>query len=337
MKRVFSLLVTMLVTAALACAQPVRIRIDTVRHYSPDSTVAMITYDTVRMATYDYCIPYCKRDTGDLVMYMYMPADDKPVHPCVVYVFGGGFASSSLLRPDIVGYCRRLADHGIVVAAIDYRLYLRGYKMKGGLLSMIKPAYAAVEYAADDCFDAVRYLIDNASSCRIDPKQIILEGSSAGAITALQCNYELCNGLGNSSVLPEGFRFAGVISYSGGIYSKKGSPKYADMAPAPTMFYHGTKDGLVFYNKFQFFNLGLFGSSHLVKEYDKKGYPYFMTRVKDHTHDVADYMNRTYDDCIWFIDSMAVGKKNLQVDRIYNDMDDKPDTSYSSNAAELYH
>lgn len=336
MKRILAIPFALLLCAFVAEAQPVKLRIDTVKQYAPDSTVVMFSLDTVRLATWDYSVPYCSRDTGDLRMHLYMPVDDEPVHPCVVFVFGGGFAFSTLERQDIVDYCRRLSQHGLVVAAIDYRLYLKDYKMSGGLLGMIKPVYTAVDYASEDCFDAVKYLLDNAAACKIDPELIILEGSSAGAITALQCDYELCNGLGRSGVLPEGFRFAGVISYSGGIYSSKGSPKYSNMAPAPTMFYHGTEDGLVFYDKFQFFKKGLFGSNHLVKEYEKRGYPYYITRVKGHKHDVADYMGRTYDDCIWFIDNMVVGKKNLQIDRTYKDMDLKVDESFSANAAELY-
>ena len=336
MKRLISLILAGSLAVLSVCAQPTKMQIDTVKHYSPDSTVIMITVDTTYLPTYDYAVPFCQRDTGKLMMYVYQPTDNAATHPCVLYIYGGGFAASSLLRKDIINYCRMLADRGIVVAAMDYRLGLKDYHMKGGLLGMIRPTANAIEYATEDCMSAIKYLRDNASSCRINPDQIVLVGSSAGAISALQTDYELCNRIGSSSILPDGYVPAGIISYSGAIYSHAGQPKYSKYAPAPTMWYHGTLDKLVFYNKFQFFKTGMFGPNQLVRTYDQNGYPYYFTRVVGHYHDVADYMTKTIDDATWFINEMVIGKRPLQIDRKFNDPQSKPDLRYAGGASSMY-
>ena len=66
------------------------------------------------------------------------------------------------------------------------------------------------------------------------------------------------------------------ISYSGAILSFKGTPKYKKRAPAPTLFFHGTDDKLVPYNKVQLICGGFYGTNIFVKLYEEKKYITFV-------------------------------------------------------------
>lgn len=167
-------------------------------------------------------------------------------------------------------------------------------------------------------FSATCYIVEHASDFGIDPNNLVLAGSSAGAIIALQSEYELCNRTKLASVLPAGFKYAGVISFSGAIFSSHGRVKYAD-APAPQLLLHGTDDRVVTYKQIKVFRLGLFGSSKIVKRLDKFGYPYEIVRYKDHTHDIADLMYYTFPEQLRFLEESVIKKTGRTVDIMMDD------------------
>ena len=86
--------------------------------------------------------------------------------------------------------------------------------------------------------------------------------------------------------LPDGFRYAGVIAFSGAIFSRRGlSYKYD--TPAPTFFLHGTADRLVPYRQIQLFNIGFFGSDRVAGRFKKEHYTHKILRFTDEGHTVA--------------------------------------------------
>lgn len=263
---------------------------------------------------------FASRDTCSLSMDLYFPRDDAEKHPCVVFVYGGGFVQNNQRNEGTVSYCRRLADAGYVTAAVDYRLGLKGVK-NSSLLSMANYLDTAIQASTEDLFSAVEYLIKYADEYCIDPSQIILVGSSAGAITVLQADYELGNRTGLAAAMPEGFRFAGVVSFSGAIFSRKGKCVWSVQPPAPTLFFHGTSDELVTYNKIQVFNMGLFGTNALVERFQKFDYPYMCIRFNNRYHEVAAFMNICFNQTQGFIEQFIRGKKNWQVDITVTDPD----------------
>lgn len=308
MKRFFAIFAAVLFAAAASAQE-----------YEPDRTVV-----------------FAQVDTTILGMDLYIPKDDAPAHKCVIFAYGGGFMDNNQRSKITRTFCRTLADDGIFAIAIDYRLGLKGYKAKGGPLTMIKPVDNSVRMAAEDMFRAVNCVLDNASEWRIDPNCIILCGSSAGAITALQTDYELCNRTDMTAGIPEDFRFAGVISFSGAIFSHEGKCDYRVHAPAPTFMLHGTADKLVTYKKIALGNLGFYGSNELVKRFKKFEWPYKIMRFEDEGHSVANRMMDNYEDVIWFIDNMVVAKRNLRIDETVKDVDHKLAKWDSMSAKGLY-
>ena len=69
----------------------------------------------------------------------------------------------------------------------------------------------AIDTAVEDFYDATGFVINQSSDWNIDVEQIVASGSSAGAITVLQAEYDLCNGHELAKRLPTGFNYAGVI------------------------------------------------------------------------------------------------------------------------------
>ncbi len=262
---------------------------------------------SAQSATYEYA----KRDTGYLCLDLYQPATPQTDNYCIVFVFGGGFIVGQRNSPEHVEYARQLTEQGYTVACIDYRLGLKGADLSG--LKIIKALDKAIQMAVEDLFDATAFLVKNAQKFNISPDKIILCGSSAGAITVLQGDYELCNRTEIAKVLPNDFHYAGVISFSGAIYSHHGRVKYKE-TPAPTLLLHGICDRLVTYKSIRFANLGFFGSAKIAKQFEKYDYAYFIRRYEGLGHEVAMLMMHELNLTDFFIQKYIKEKQFLQID-----------------------
>ncbi len=266
------------------------------------------------MQTYQYA----ERDTLKLYLDFYTPEQVHDSTICLVYVFGGGFIGGHRDGDWEKGYFKQLLDAGFMIASIDYRLGLKGAKNLSIFNS--KPLEEAINMAAEDAISALAYLLEHAAELKVNKDLMVMIGSSAGAITALQTDYALCNGFLNSSMLPSDFRLAGVVSYSGAIYSHEGKVKYRKHEPAPTMLYHGMADRLVPYKKTSFLKMGFYGTDALVERFEKYDYPYFARRFEGYGHSVAIGGPLTVDDLLWFCRHYILNKERIQVDGVYNNL-----------------
>ena len=139
--------------------------------------------------------------------------------PVVVFVFGGGFRFGERYSEMFVPYFEFLARHGCTVASIDYRTMLGRITFDGrpSPVDFMNILQSAIDTAVVDLYDATRYIAQQRGAWGIDPEKIVISGSSAGAITVLQAEYYRCNSHSLAARLPEGFRYAGVISFAGAI------------------------------------------------------------------------------------------------------------------------
>lgn len=217
------------------------------------------------------------------------------VRPCVIFVFGGGFVGGERDNEGYLPYFEFLTDNGYDVVSIDYRLGLKDIRsMEGGQMrDMIGKLHSAINMATEDLFSATVFVLDNARKWQIDRTQVVTCGSSAGAITVLQAENALCNRTAASTVLPEGFRYAGVVSFAGAIFSLDGAPEW-HQKPAPVMLFHGDADSQVPYRKASMLGVGFFGSKFLAEEFDESGWPYWFYDFKYQTHAIAGLPMRTH-------------------------------------------
>lgn len=113
----------------------------------------------------------------DLKLDVYYPKTDVfKDRPLVMLIHGGAFYIGSRESAAEVSLATSLAKRGYLVASIDYRL---GFKLTPGDLEM--SAYRAVQ----DAHAALRFLAYNAKGLGIDPGQVYVGGTSAGAVASL--------------------------------------------------------------------------------------------------------------------------------------------------------
>ena len=208
------------------------------------------------------------------------------MRPCMIFLFGGGFKQGERNNKMYISYLERLAREGIVAISIDYRLGLKLHPPTGGKASVVKALSNAVNIAVEDLYTATNYIVTKAEEWRIDPNIIMISGSSAGAITVLQAEWLRSNGSNMAECLPEEFRYAGVVSCAGAIFTTKGRPKFRHEA-APMLLFHGTSDSNVPYNKSSIMGIGFFGSKHIAKRLNKAHSPYYFYSAEYVTHTLA--------------------------------------------------
>ncbi len=262
---------------------------------------------------------YAVKDTNRLLMDVYVPQQQNDEQSCMVFVFGGGFVSGARDDHQITKLQQYYNDKGWVVIAIDYRLGLKGFK-KYTLVSGLEKFKHAVDMAGEDLISATGFILDSLqrrSDFQIDPNQIVTLGSSAGAITVLQADYFLGNRIHGAEHLPDSFHYAGVISFSGSVLSRKGNVKYRIQPPAPTLLCHGTEDRLVPYKQIRVFNQGMFGSNALAKRFCKYDYPFHIRRYTGLAHEVAGIYPQEFNLIDNFIAEYVFGKKQIQSDETY--------------------
>lgn len=267
---------------------------------------------------------FARRDTCELFMDVYNPKAGSPVkfegktRPTIIFMFGGGFVTGQRNDPDYFKWFEKMTGYGYRIISIDYRLGLKGSDKVG--IAQVNVLDEAIHIAVEDLFSATNFIIENADQLGVDPANIVISGSSAGAISVMQAEYEVANKTSWAQVLPEGFRYAGVMSFAGAILSREGEVDYA-VEPCPTLMLHGTADKVVPYKQIKFFNLGFFGGGKLVKRFEKFGYNYNMYHFEDNGHEIAGSMAETTDLQNSFLENnVLLGQK-----RIINSLISDPD------------
>lgn len=246
----------------------------------PKTDVATISKQTETFAI---------KGTDTLRLDKYVKDDISGDKPCVVFMFGGGFKAGSKNDESNVAYMYRLAEKGYVAIAIDYRLGLKNLEPEqlGNISQVARSFYQAVNMAVEDLIDATAFIVENASDWGVDKELIIANGSSAGAISVLQGAYYLSNQhpdfIGR---LPEGFNYAGVISFAGAILGNE-KLEWKEQ-PAPMLLFHGNTDSNVPYDQLLFGPVGLYGSQAIASSLSQLQSPYFFAAYNNRAHEIAN-------------------------------------------------
>lgn len=259
--------------------------------------------------TYIYSI----KGSDTLRLDKYEIADSQTVKPCVIFVFGGGFVNGSRNDEGNVQYLTELAKRGYAAVAIDYRLGMRSaVNMQGAdPMEFVNLLGNTISMAVEDLFDATNYVLQHAGQWNINKDQIIANGSSAGAVTVLQAEYEISTGGTLSKKLPDGFNYGGIISFAGAVFSTDGDFKW-EKRPAPIQMFHGNGDSNVPYGKIEMFNMGLYGSQHIAEQLKNIESPYYFYDVNNAAHEIAGSpMRHNLSEICSFIQNYVIDKKPL--------------------------
>ena len=267
---------------------------------------------------------YAERDTCNLFLDVYDPADGSQIKafgmnkPTIIFMFGGGFIKGTRDDADYHRWFRKMTENGYRIISIDYRLGLKGSNKVG--VAQVNVLDKAIHLAVEDLFSATNFIIENSDQLGVDPSNIVISGSSAGAISVMQAEYEIANRTEWASVLPAGFNYAGVMSFAGAILSREGKVDFKN-DPCPTLMLHGTADELVPYDQIKVFNLGFFGGGKLVERFKKYGLSYNMYHFTDYGHEIAGSMDTTTDLQIKFLETNVMQKKPRIIEAWVNDPD----------------
>lgn len=280
---------------------------------------------------------YAERDSA-LYLDVYHPAVARKDKAAVITLFGGGFylgtRNNKLMQENISA----LLEKGFTVISIDYRLGLRDSAMVVNNKKLTKATRLfeyCVDIAVEDCADAIAWTCSNAKRLDIDPDRIILTGSSAGAITVLQLDYYRANSSNKVSDLPQNWKPAAVVPYSGGLLCHKKDLKYLS-EPAPTMMVHGTKDKIVAYKSFGIpFNSKMYGAKSVDKAMNRQDIPHWIIRFDGYEHEVASWLPGSIDLFCTFVD-LTLSGRTTTFDATMTDSALKPNRWTGMTMLEMY-
>ena len=236
--------------------------------------------------------------------------------PCMIFLFGGGFVGGTRDNEGYLGYLRHMASCGMEVLSIDYRLGLRDATPEefASPERFAAKLIGTIQLAVDDLFSATAFAVRHADEWGIDPGCIVACGSSAGAITVLQGEYARCNGAPGTQLLPEGFRYAGIISFAGAIFCP-GEELVWQQTPAPMLLFHGSADRNVPYGAVRVPGAGFFGSHYIAGQLlDEVHSPFVFYSVTGATHEMAEKPMTEYRDEIGaFLRKLVYSREPLMV------------------------
>ncbi len=279
-------------------------------------------------------VQFAEKDSQQLFMDIYEPKNAVADAPTVIYMFPGGFIAGERNGFSERAWCTTMSRNGIRAVSIDYRLGLKDMHKIG--LKSIGMLKRAISMAVEDLYSATFYLLAHSSELGIDRNRIVIAGASAGAMSVLQGEYELCNGHDIASILPQDFNFAGVIAFSGAIFSEDGRIRYRNMAPCPHLMLHGTADKIVLYNGVRIFNQNFAGTNRIARTFEKEGYPCRIMRFKDNGHEIAMTTNKFADECLRFISEYVTGDSRRQSDAMLTAPDIQRTEWGSGSFSKLY-
>ncbi|GAB3920713.1 alpha/beta hydrolase [Mucilaginibacter myungsuensis] len=198
----------------------------------------------------------------DLTMDIYLPPNmaTGKTYPLVLMIHGGTFLTGS--KENMVPICKQMADSGFVAVTINYRKGWNALSMMSGcngvdVASLTKATYRAVQ----DAHAAMRYLADNAKQYHIDKNWMFIGGGSAGGVMALDVAYlnqqtadkqlaDIAKTLGDldkaSNKSTAKFKIKGICNLWGALTD---STLINKQTAVPTIFFHGTADKTVPYDK----------------------------------------------------------------------------------------
>ena len=265
---------------------------------------------------------YAIKNNDSLKLDIYTPENiaDSIKLPVVIWMHGGGFAGGSRNGRDEKQLMNYATKNGFIGVSISYRLLRKGAKTGFGCECSKEDKLFTFAKAAEDFLDATNFIIQNSDSLRINPKQVIAGGSSAGAEAVLSAVYMKDYFIEDTSKY-DAITYAGLISFAGAMVDENYITKENAI---PTVLFHGTNDNIVPYSKASHHlcktnekgHLILNGSGVIFTRLEKLNTSYYLFRVEGGQHEVASLSFSELDNIFRFITNTTLNSKVIQTKRL---------------------
>lgn len=184
-------------------------------------------YNIYENIVYAESIPYLLENQSKKKLYaldFYEPANDLAIQRPVILLFpDGDFIIGNKEQAEVVNWCKTLTTYGYTCACVNYR---QGYDA-----SRNDGINQAIFRGVQDARAAIRYLLENQKTFRINPDKIYVGGSRSGGAVALHTafldNDELNQFSSNANCLDcngnpfeHDVKVAGVVNIDGAIYNR---------------------------------------------------------------------------------------------------------------------
>lgn len=200
----------------------------------PPTCAEPVEYDSVLTRHFTYQI----LDHDTLKLDLYQKSNE--IKPLVLFVHGGGFGGGNHDHPFIAQFCDSLAQTGVHVASMSYRLTLQGQTFDCD--QTIENKLTAFRECVKDIRQATAFCMDKAKEMEIN-SEIILCGSSAGAEAGIhQLFWEHDEPKMDENPLDSSFQYRAFISMAGAIVD---TTLISTEKAIPTLLFHGVCDPLV--------------------------------------------------------------------------------------------
>lgn len=260
---------------------------------------------------------YAVKDGIEMQLDRYYPKQLSADTPCVLFMFGGGFVSGQRDSKDYLNFFEALVKNGFQVVSIDYRKGMRKVKEEGVAFidaeDLVALLAQTVDKATEDLVEATSFVLEKAKEWQVDSSKIIACGSSAGAVSVLHGEYAVANRMEPARKLPDDFRYAGIISMAGAVFSTRGDLNWK-RPPAPMLLFHGNADKSVPYDAVRLGSVGLFGSKYLAAQFEKMQTAYYFYDELYAGHELSNRpMNEQLPLILDFIRKNALARKGIRM------------------------
>ncbi|MCI4669503.1 MAG: alpha/beta hydrolase [Bacteroidia bacterium] len=267
-------------------------------------------FEKVAVSTHLYSV----KEGDSLMLDLYQAEGDSlSEKPLLIWVHGGGFYEGTRDNPKEVRLMKAFARKGYIAASISYRLLKKGTEEKFGCDCPAEDKIMIFREAARDLLDAGDFLLEKQKELGINPKRIILGGSSAGAETVLSAAFMKDFLFPERSSLPK-IEFSAVISLAGAL----ADVRYLTGENAvPTVMFHGTDDDLVPYgtaphhycNPEEAGYLWLDGSKTIAEKLTELQESFLLYTVRGEKHDIAQIPFEQLDLIFGFLKDVVIDRK----------------------------
>jgi acetyl esterase/lipase len=289
----------------------------------------------VRAGVYSVAKDFIGRQVNLDYSFMAPENDTLKYRPLVVMLHEGAFLYGDLGNEQ--GKARSLSAKGYATACINYRLGFNGGSESnpcgGNNMEIVQAVYRSVQ----DTYAALHYFASRSNELGIDPGQMVLAGSSAGAITIsaflymTEADFEalspgITKALGKLDPNSEKsrFRIRALVSYLGyGVFKSS----YVKASNAlPTLFFQRTGDNVLAYEKGNLFSCPFYlqteGAKSVSDQLKKLQIPYELNYqpLTGHVLDYPDnYVANRY---ALFLKRLWSGKRHQIINENYRTVED---------------